>query len=119
MSKTVILTAVAAALGLTAFQASAELPYPPRMNDETDQRWVYRAPGSGTIPERAPAASSKAWVERGDEGDQAWVYQRPGAGPRTRAPSDASVGAPRPGYREHGDENDLRWFEEHTRPSKR
>lgn len=116
MTKGFLLAAVAAAFGLTALQASADASYPARQNDETDQRWVYRAPGSGVIPGRAPSGKFADFVRYGDENDQRWVYAVPGAGPTRKAQSpSASLFA----ESRHGDETDQRWMQEHYPPFRR
>jgi len=120
MTKNLLLTITAAALGLSAIQASAQAPFSPRTNDETDLRWMYRAPGSGEIPNRASGAQAPIGApfspRANDETDTRWLYRAPVSGTVAgRAPSgDASVGASR-----HNDETDLRWMDEHKPPFKR
>ena len=116
-----LLAVTAAALGLSAIQASAQAPFSPRTNDETDQRWVYRAPGAGEIPNRGSAAQVEIGApfspRAGDQNDLRWLYRAPGSGVADRAASPgASVGASTP---RHEDETDLRWMDEHKPPFKR
>ncbi len=117
MTNKLLLAAVAAALATAAFQASAEPPYSPRVNDENDTSWLYQAPGGTAKVFRDRGPIGAPFVPYyGDENDTSWVYAAP---PYERkgsasAGDSASVGSSRgavwtPFVPYWGDENDTSW----------